>query len=150
MRTALAVLALLVALVGGYAWWRMRPTEPDDAQISRVILEIRQAVETKNAGVILRHVSEDYDDGVNRKRDITRLVVSGFRQPEPFQLHLEPPRVTLTGDRAQAALQARFTAGAHGVSQGVDLSVNVEFAKQGGRWRVIRATGWEPAAYEVD
>ncbi len=151
MRALLGVLALAVALVAGYAWWRMRPTEPDELQINRVILQVQQAVETKDAGAVLRNISDNYDDGANRKRDITRMVVSGFRQPEPFRLHVEPPRVSISGGRAQAVIQARFAAGHHSeLSQGLDLNVKVDFAKEGGRWKVISASGWEPAAHEYD
>ncbi len=151
MRVFLGALALVVALVAGYAWWRMRPTEPDEVQINRVILQVRQAVEMKDAGAVLRNVSDNYDDGAHRKRDITRMVVSGFRQPEPFRLHVEPPRVSVSGDRAQAVIHARFAAGHRSeLSQGLDLKVKVDFAKEGGRWKVISASGWEPAAHEYD
>lgn len=151
MRLLLGVLALVVALVAGYAWWRARPTEPDELQINRVILQVQQAVERKDAGAVLRHVSDKYDDGTHRKRDITRMVVSGFRQPEPFRLHVEPPRVSISGNRAQAVIRARFAAGHHSeLADGIDLSVKVDFAKEGGLWKVISASGWEPAAYEYD
>lgn len=141
----IAVVVVVVGVVVGRSM--MAPTPSDEEQIAQTILDIREAVETKDAGGVLRHISDDYDDRTNLKRDISRLVVAGFREPEPFSAHVEPPQITLQGDRASARFRARFARGPlRDPAADTNLEIVAEFAREGAHWRVVSATGWEPAA----
>jgi len=146
MRRILAVVVLFAA--GGAAvWWWLHPRQTDEQQIVRTILKVRRAVETKDAGRFLACIADDYDDGTFKKRDITQMVITGFRTAEPFRAEVETPAIQVLGDRATVDVKARFSMGQPG---GPDetakaLQIRAEFVRTLGGWKVIRASGWEPA-----
>lgn len=146
MRRGLAVVVLLAAS-GAAAWWWLHPRLPDEERIVQTILKVRRAVETKNAGQFLACISDDYDDGTFKKRDITQMVVMGFRLPDPFRADVETPVIRILGDRATVKLKARFWMGQPGApaEKSEALQIHAEFVRTLGGWKVIRASGWEPA-----
>lgn len=148
MKPWIVLIAVAVVVVGVLVARRaLAPAPSDEEQITRTILDIREAVETKDAGGVLRHISDDYDDRTNIKRDIARLVIAGFREPEPFSVHVEPPQITLQDDSASVQFRARFARGPlRDPAADTNLEIVAEFARESGHWRVISATGWEPAA----
>lgn len=148
MNRGLIAGAVVVGLAGGLVLWRVRarPGLCDTAQITNLILDVKRGVEGKRAREVLRRISEDYDDGVFTKRDLTRLAISGFREPGTFNVHVEAPEIEVSGDRAQARLRAEFWIGrGAGESKRQRLDLQVEFVKRRGRWEITRATGWESA-----
>jgi hypothetical protein len=146
MRRVVAVVVVLAA-VGATAWWWLRPRLTDEQQVVRTILKVRRAVETKNAGQFLACISDEYDDGTLKKRDITQMVVTGFRVPDPFRADVETPAIRILGDRAIVDVKVRFWIGQPGAAgeTAKALQVHAELVRTLGGWRVIRASGWEPA-----
>lgn len=140
-----AALLVMVALAGAGLWWASRPRLSDEAQILQLLVDVRRAVEAKDAGAVLRAVADDYDDGTYRKRDIVGLVVQGFRDPTPFHVSVESPQIQVTGNRAQAQVRAQFWVGEAVGSERINLEVQLEFVRTRRGWQVIRARGWEPA-----
>lgn len=144
-RIGLAGLGVL-ALVGAGTWFVSRPRVSDEEQITNMIIEIKRAVETKNAGDVLKYIATDYNDGSYTRREITQLVVAGFRGPEEFRVDVSRPTIRVDGNEAEAQASARFTTGAARDGSGsMDLQVVARMKKQRGGWKVVSATGWEPA-----
>ena len=146
MKKIVVGVALVLGALGVGIWLVSRPSPSDEAQIAKLIIDVKQAVEAKSVGGVLKHISDDYDDGGYTKRDITRLAVSGFREPEPFHVHVEAPDIWVSGDTAEARVRADFWTGESGLAPDpVHLDLLVEFIKVRGGWKVIRASGWERA-----
>ncbi len=144
-RIALAVAGVLLVIGAAY-WFSRAPAATDEEQITQTILDIKQAIEDKNVGGVMKYVSVRYSDGTHTRQEINRLVVGGFRSPEPFRVHVEPPQIQVSGDRAQARVRAEFSAGYDTAAQSrVRLDILAELTRERGKWKVVRATGWEPA-----
>ncbi len=146
-RMVLFLAGALVLIAAAVGWWQSRPRLTDEEKILAVIAEVRAAAEERNAGRVLRHIDDDYDDGTYKKLDLTRMVVGGFRSPEPWRVQVELPQVQVTGDRATAKVRVEvWFAGAGSDSDHVRAKVTADFVKRRGSWKVIRAGGWEPVA----
>jgi len=136
----------VLALVGAGVWWASRPRLSDEEQITNMIIEIKRAVETKDAGDVLKYIATDYKDGSYTRREITQFVVAGFRGPESFRVDVARPTIRVAGNEAEAQVSARFTAGAAKDGSGsMNLQVVARLKKERGGWKVLSATGWEPA-----
>ncbi len=145
LRLGIAGLAVLAG-VGVALWWLSRPDLNDEEQITNTIIEIKRAVETKDAGRVLKYIDHDYDDGFYKRKDLTQLLVGGFRTPEEFRVEVRPPEVIVSGREAEARLQAVFSWGALGADdRRLPLSIVAHLRKTGGTWKVVKAAGWEPA-----
>ena len=140
----------LVAVVATVAivalWWGTRPRLSDEQQIASVILDLTHAVQAKNSGVVLKHISDDYEDGSLTKGDLTRLAIQAFRSAEPFQVHAEEPRIALSGDRAQVEVRVYLAVGAASASQPLGMDITIDFVRTRRGWKVVRAAGWERAS----
>ena len=73
-RMVLLLGGALVLFAAAVGWWQSRPRLTDEEQILAVIAEVRAAAEERNAGGVLRHIDDDYDDGTYKK-----LVISDGR-----------------------------------------------------------------------
>ena len=143
-RTVAAVGALILVALGVVIWWQTRPRPSDEAQIVNVILEVKRAVEDKRAGKVLEHISDDYDDGTYSKREITRLALQGFRETEPFHVHVQNPDIQVSGEKAQVGLRAEFWMGQPGTeSDHIPLDLVLDLVKTSRGWQVIRVKNWD-------
>lgn len=150
-RKALVVVAGVTAVaVGAIGLWHTnRPRLGDEEQITQTIIAIKQAAEARSAGGILRHVSDDYDDGAFRKPAITRLVINAMRSPEQIRVHVEQPRIEVSGAAARARVRAMYWLGPRGAAeQATTLDLTLDFARTGRGWQIVRATGWQAAGAE--
>ena len=149
-RKVLMAVALGVVVVAAAGLWCLsRPRLTDEQQITRNILEIKQAAEARSAGGILRHVSDDYSDGLYTKRDITRLVVSAMRHPEAIEVHVEQPRIEVSGDTARVEVRAMYWVGFRSTAAPPNsLELTLDFARTRRGWQIIRAGGWQSAGAE--
>ena len=151
MRRTVIAVAVLLAVGGAVVLWPRGPRMSDEARILETILAVKRAVETRDAGGVLKRISDDYSDGTHTKQDIVGLVVEAFRSPEPFHVHAEQPQVTITGDRATAQIRAEFWTGDNTTpSDHQKLDVTAEFVREGRTWKLSRASGWEAAAGQVE
>jgi len=82
------VLAILIIAVGAglTIYWFRRPVPSDRQQVMDVFLQMQRAAERKSLSGVMRHIADDYDDGTYTRRDLMRLGVSAFREPEPFNI----------------------------------------------------------------
>lgn len=150
-RKALIVAAGVVAVTVGAVglWHTTRPRLSDEEQITETIIAMKQAAEARSAGGLLRHVSDDYDDGTYRKPAITRLVINAMRYPEQIGVHVEQPVIEVSGDMARARVRAMYWLGPRGAAQQattLDLTLYFEQTRRG--WQITRATGWQGAGAE--
>ena len=142
---AIAGVAVLAA-IGVFGWLVSRPRLSDEEQIVNTIIEIKRAVEAKDAGGVLKHIARDYNDGGYTRQDLTQFVVGGFRNPEQFRVEVQAPDVTISGDEAEARLQAVFSWGPQAAEgQRLPLSIVAHLKRTGRTWKVVKAGGWEPA-----
>lgn len=141
------VIVLAVGAIG--VWHTTRPRLSDEEQITQTIIAIKQAAEARSAGGILRHVSDDYDDGAFRKPAITRLVINAMRSPEQVRVHVEPPRIQVSGSAARARVRAMYWLGPPGIAEApTALDLTIDFVRTRRGWQIVRASGWQGAGAE--
>jgi len=136
-------LALLIVL-----WPRGTPEQ----KVLRVLSAIAEAVERKDVGGGLRHVSEDYHDSRgNTKLELTRLAWGGLREVGQLSVVLYGPKVTVQGREATVQVEVlveEMKAG--GPPPSIRTPVTVKLRKEGWRWQVVNAEGWQVAKDELE
>ena len=141
---AAAVLAIVVAIAAYY--WLTRTPPSDRQQILNMFLAVAEAVERKSLSGVMRHISEDYDDGVYTKRELRRLAIAGFRRSGPIDVMAQVRSLDIRGQYATATVEADYTAGYDAPESTGHLVLRIEVKKNRGRWQVARAQGWQEAA----
>ncbi len=142
------VLAILIIAVGAglTIYWFRRPVPSDRQQVMDVFLQMQRAAERKSLSGVMRHIADDYDDGTYTRRDLMRLGVSAFREPEPFNIVATVRSLEVTGSEAVAMVEVWFSVGAASARTGQHVTVQVQLQKNQGRWQVTSAQGWQDAA----
>ncbi|MGI5817000.1 MAG: hypothetical protein ACOX9R_02765 [Armatimonadota bacterium] len=139
------LIALVIAIISGayyyFAIYRPPRQGTDREQILRMVVDVKQAVEQGRVSGVMEHISEDYEDphGFNY-RMVQRMVIAGARDRRRVNLSVQVPEVEVTGDTA------RFTArvDVNGAEM-TRLTVSAQLRREGGRWMVVSATGWQGA-----
>lgn len=143
--TAVACVALALLII---LWPRGSPEE----QILAVLTEIAQAVERKDVGGCMRHVSQDYRDSRgNTKTELVRQAWAGFRETGDLSVRVYGPQVMVQGGQATVQLEVlveewKREARAHSIR----TPVTVKLRKERWRWRVVGAEGWQAARDELE
>jgi len=137
------VVAMVVA--GLAIYWLTRSVLSDRQQILDMFLAVEQAVEGKSASSVMRHISENYDDGTYTKRDLTRLAVTVFREREPFNVAPVVRSLEIESNRATAEVKVKFWIGRGPPQDAQDLTLHITLEKTRGTWQVTRARGWQQA-----
>lgn len=149
-RSRKALLLLALPLLGGAAWYLLlgRPQRSDYEQVRSIIADIEEAVEAKSVRGCLKHVSDVYHDEYgNDRHELWRKAMQGFRQPEPLNLVLSIRGMRPGVDTYEVDLLLDLSAGTGPSARAVrDLPVTVRFQREGRRWRIVSATGFEDAA----
>lgn len=140
-----AGLAIVAVIVGIAIYWLTRPTVSDRQQILDMFLATQDAVERKSVSGVMRHISEDYDDGTYTKRALTRLAVSAFREGEPFNVLTVVRALQIKGNQAVAEVEVKFWVGRGPPEHVQHLTLHVAAEKKRGKWQVTRARGWQQA-----
>ncbi len=123
-----------------------RPKSSDRRQVMDVLLHMQRAAERKSLSGVMGHIADDYDDGTYARRDLMRLGVSAFREPEPFNIVATVRSLGVTGPEAIATVEVWFSVGAVSARSGLPVIVQVQLQKNQGRWQVTSAQGWQDAA----
>ncbi len=144
------VLIVLVAVAAGlFATWKLAPDRrPASQQILDALVEIQKAVEQKDLGGTMKHVSESYrDPEMENKRELTRLAVSGFREPGQFHVVLQAGRPEVRGSEATVDVRVEFSVTqGHGVRQVEPFTVHTRWARERGHWKIVWAEGYWQAS----
>jgi hypothetical protein len=116
----------------------------------RILYEVREAMEARDADRLLAHVSEDYfeDNGTPKPEDDygfkelkSSVLPQSLSHTTEVHLSLEVHEVVVEGDRARA--DVRYDSRVHldmpsGALWDSHKEFNrVEFAREGGTWRII-------------
>jgi ketosteroid isomerase-like protein len=140
--------ALIVAIIGGgiYYFTIYRPPREgtDKEQILRLIVEVEKAIEQGRVSGVMDHVSENYSDdhGLNR-RMVHRMVMAGARDRRRLTLSVQQPQIEVSGDTATFTTEVDFST--DGGQSMTHLTVTGELRREGGRWMVVSADGWQGA-----
>lgn len=151
-RRARAIIIALVVIVvasGAAVWLLVLRPEPlsDRQQVLRLVADVERAIEQKDAAGLLRHVAAEYGDsrGFNR-RTVRQLVLAGLRDERTMDLTVEVDRVQVQGDTARFVADVSYsldgTVSAGGAGH---LTVEGHLRREHGRWKVVRAEGWQDA-----
>jgi hypothetical protein len=133
------VLALLVALAGCHR-------TPDDVAIRNAIADMTKAIETRNYGSFLTHVSEHYVDHDGRDiRGLRQLLLASFLQNRNIVVFVSNISIELRDGRADVNLNARLTSGEQLLADRRFGSYRVHtlWQREGHEWHVYEAE-WEP------
>jgi hypothetical protein len=124
----------------------------DEARIKQVIYQGKAAVEHKDIEGVLEQVSREYQDdlGLN-KVAIMMIFQRAFREFDAIDIHVEELRIEIDEKKqGHAFLEAWATVRAQDKARYLvgspDKPCQVVFtlAKEGGKWRIIKATGVNP------
>ncbi|MGC9317777.1 MAG: hypothetical protein ACP5KN_07065 [Armatimonadota bacterium] len=151
MRRGLWVIVSLVLISAGAGYWLLLRPEPvsDEMQVIRLIADVERAVEQKDVSGLMQHISHDYEDerGYTR-RLVQRLVLAGARDPRTIDLSVDVSDVDVQGDRATFVAEVDyFVDGSVAAGASQHLTVVGNLRKEGRRWRVVSADGWQQAEH---
>jgi len=140
--------AVIIAAIAGAAYYFYFYLPPrrgtDEEQVLRLIVEVEKAVEQGSVSGVMEQISEDYSDAHGLTyRMVQRLVVMGARDSRGVILSVQVPEVQATGDTASFVAEVDY--GFQGQSEPVHLTVSADLVREGGRWKVISAEGWQGA-----
>lgn len=145
-------ISIAAVILGGAVYYYMfvlAPQRvPDRQQVLRIIADAQRAVEQKRVSELMRHISEDYEDGHGfNRRMIQRLALSAARSREAINLSVEVPHVEVVGDRATFVAEVSYAMGDQPVGRrdARRLTVTGELRRERGTWRIISADGWQSA-----
>ena len=141
------LVAFVIIVVGGSltAYWLPQRAVSDRQQILDMFLQVEQAVERKSISGVMRHISEDYDDGTYSKRDLNQLAIAAFRERGSFNVLASASSLDISGNQATAQVKVRFWTGYGSAGQAQRLTLWIQAEKKGKRWQVTSAHGWEQA-----
>ncbi len=143
------ILGAAVLIGGGVLYFVVLRPEPvsDRQQILQLIADVERAVEQQRVSALMAHISEDYEDshGYNR-RTVQRLVVAAARDARTMDLSVQCPEISVQGDTASFVAEVDYSLDST-VERGstTHLTVRGWLRREGRRWRVVRAEGWQGA-----
>jgi hypothetical protein len=145
MAKGMGIGAGVLVVVAAVGWWLAgRQPLSEAEQISRLIGQAQQAVEHKDARGLIGLLSENYlDPGGNRKQDLARLIISGVRTTEQITVVTTVQQVEVADGRAETVVDVKLGSGTMGAVQVIPLVMQIEWQREGKRWRVVSARGWE-------
>ncbi len=142
------IVAVIIAAIAGAAYYFYFYLPPrrgtDEEQVLRLIVEVEKAVEQGSVSGVMEHISEDYSDAHGLTyRMVQRLVVMGARDSRGVILSVQVPEVQVSGETASFVAEVDY--GFQGQTEPVHLTVSADLVREGGRWKVISAEGWQGA-----
>lgn len=123
----------------------------EEARIRKGVKEGVQAIEAKDLGKCLRHVSLHYKDDYGLTYlGVKRLLTQIFQEFDAFEIDLRNLRVTLLDKETASVafdLKVKVSYGGQRVyllgSEDFSNRVKMSFIKEGGRWKVTQVEGVE-------
>lgn len=137
---------VLIAIVVGF--FVLRPAPVDErTEVLRLIAEAERAIEQKRPSDLMALISDDYsDDYGNDRRTVQRLVLAGARQQAEIDLTVQVTDITVNGDTATFTAEVDYSLGRPvSPDSATHLTVRGWLRREGRRWRVVRAEGWQAA-----
>jgi ketosteroid isomerase-like protein len=122
-----------------------RPKVSDANQIFSVIDELKVAVERKNTQDIMNHISEAYHDSSNlTQRDLQLMSLQLARTGGNIKVNItDYTEPKITGKKAMLSLAAEIKYTEGGEITSSTGKIIFSFAKEKGKWKVIKAEGWQ-------
>jgi len=142
------VLTDLVLIAAAVYWFVLRPAPVDDrTQVLRLIADAERAVEQKRPSDLMALISDNYsDEQGNDRRAVQRLVIAGTRQQGNIELSVQVADIDLQGDTATFTAEVDYSYGGPVSPEGAThLTVRGWLQREGRRWKVIKAEGWQGA-----
>ena len=142
----LLVLLLLASLLGAAFAWRQL-AGGDERQIQSLVREIARDAERRDVASMAPEVSPSYRDGRGFGRAELFSSLGSYLRHARFQRVL-PVKVTVTeinGAEAKATAKILLAQGEGGAGRRVSdaIRIDLDLAREGGRWRVKNAEDWE-------
>jgi len=143
-RTKLLAGACLLALAAVGLWLLLRERKPAREQIVESIMALADAAEAQDVAGCMRLISADYRDSRENTRDVLwRLARGAFRDAESIDVTVYEPEITISGSEATATLEAELSAVTSTGRHSEKLEVTFDFKREGRRWRIVEAEGWQ-------
>ncbi len=144
----------LVALAAGMVWlaWALWPRPSAEDQIKRVFATVADALADGRFRPIADAIDDAYSDSIgDTKRDILDLLRALTPlNPEAYHIEYDSIRVIFSDDEtARADIAAKLvikTRKTDATIQSIPGTVTVHLHFSRGRWRIIRAEGWQTVA----
>ncbi len=147
-RLKVVIVALAGVAAGVVAVWHLAPDRRSpEQQILNALVDIERVIEEKKVRHCMKYVSESYTDAsVESKRELTRLVISGLREPGQFDLILQPDQPVVRGLEATVDVRVDFAVIRGQAERRVPpFDVQTRWVREGRKWRVIEAKGYMEA-----
>ncbi len=154
MRTSRNVLTflavVLLALAGVLAWRAMRHVPTDEERIRALVDATARAVEEKKPGTVMEGVSERFRaDGMDR-RELRQLVTFEVLRGSWNAVVPLSTQVTVSGDRAEAVVDAALVRGGQGKGvlgklpeSGETWRFEIGLEREADGWKVVTGR-WSP------
>jgi ketosteroid isomerase-like protein len=142
------IVAIAIGIAGAAVYYFAIYQPPrrgtDREQVLRLIADVEKAVEQGRPSGVMEHISQDYSDqhGLSRSM-VQRMVIAGARDRRRMNLSVEVPEVEVSGDSATFVADVEYTV--DGQPSIRTLTVTAMLRREGGRWMVVRADGWQGA-----
>jgi len=139
-------LVLAAALAAG--WFATRPRGTDEEQIRRLLEQARSAAASKNLGLALSVLSEEYRGEGGSKNEVRLLLLQAFRDI-PIRADFELTSLSISGDSAAAEALVRVRLRSQdGTATDLETSATLRFQREDHRrlliypvreWRLVEA-----------
>jgi hypothetical protein len=147
VRTLTVSLVLAAALAAG--WFATRPRGTDEEQIRRLLEQARSAAASKNLGLALSVLSEEYRGEGGSKNEVRLLLLQALRDIPGIRADFELTSLSISGDSAAAEALVRVRLRSQdGTATDLETSATLRFQREDHRrlliypvreWRLVEA-----------
>jgi hypothetical protein len=150
-RQILWVAGVALALIAaGLTWRATRPRVSEEDRVREVIRGVVEGVQRKNMHDLMSPISQHYRDRSGYVRpDVHRLALAAFQEKGSYQVTVTRLDTVVQGDRARTELDADvYLTQDDGTQNVFSGTVQVDLRKEGRRWKIVSAEGWQEAGFE--
>ena len=117
------------------------PAESDEAQLRAAINAMGQALENRDSGDFMRHISDEYGDkDAHNRQQLRRLLAGYFLRYPRIGVYLSPGDIELKGAYATMIFTAGVTGGEDWLPErGKLYKLTTGWRKENGEWRLLTA-----------
>lgn len=110
MNKAIIAVVLVALAAAAGVWYTAQPRGSDLEQITLVLSEAQEAIESKSLTRALGYLSEDYEGAGGNKQQVGALMLNAFRNSDEVRVVLDTPQIRVQGSDADVQTRASLSA----------------------------------------